>query len=218
MKRRILENKFQAELHGAASAGADYRIRGGYVRCRAGAAETAGARNRRIVVPPAVLAAERVGKIRMVEDIEEFRAELHVEAFTEAEHLHGGEVHIPKPEIPEGVATHGAERTRSGRSHYRLSFRVAAPVRELVSSRLATRVRDARRSGGGRPRRHSDHVSARVGNEIGVGDPRDAGGLCGFKVRRTPGEIPAIHALTGVAQICPGVDDAPGLRTKQADD
>src|SRR5277367_2637270 len=153
----------------------------------------------------------------MVEDIEEFRAELHVDSFTEAEHLHGGEVHIPKPEIPEGVATHSAERTRSGWSHHGLSFRVTTPVRELVSSRLAARVCDARRSCGGRTRRHADHVSARVGDEIGVGDPRDARRLCGFEVRRTPGEIPAIHALTGLAQICSGVDDAPRLRTKQAD-
>ena len=167
---------------------------------------------------PPILTAERVGEIRVVEDIEEFRAELHVYAFTEAENLHRGEVHISEAEIAEGVAAHGTERTRCGRSHYGLPLCVAPPTCELVGGRLATRRGNARRRSRRCAGRNSDHVSASVGNKIRIGNPRDPGGPGGLEVRGTPGEIPAIYCFGGVAEIGSRVDDAPGLRAEQAHD
>ncbi len=53
----------------------------------------------------------------MIEDIEEFGAELHVEAFPEPEILGGRKVHISEAEVPEHVAAHVPKSAHGRRQH-----------------------------------------------------------------------------------------------------
>src|SRR5580704_18593020 len=218
VRGRTLENKLQTDLHSSASARTDYRIRSRHVRGRAGTAESSRARHRRVVMPPAVLSPEWIGKVRVIEEVEKFPTELHVDAFTEMKNLHYGEVHIAEAKIAKGVAAHGAKRAGRGRSHHRLALRVTTKCSELICRGLAAGGGDARSGRGGCARRRSDHVSGCVGHEVCVGDPRDTSGLGRLEVRRTSCEIPTVYTLTRAAKISSGVNHAPRLRTKHADD
>src|SRR5450432_3884402 len=202
-----LENELQSQLHGPASTRSDDRVRRRYVRSRARAAETSRARHRWIVVSPTILTAEWIGKVRMIEHVEEFSADLHPHAFTEAEVLHDREVHVPETEITKRVAAHAAEGPGRRRSHHRFAFRIATPVGQLVRGRLAASRGDAGRRRCGRAWGHADHVPSSVGYKVRIADPWDTGGLGGLKIRRVAGEIPAIHALARQAEIGSGVDD-----------
>src|SRR5580692_8119242 len=113
-----LKNKLQTKLHGAATARADHWVGSRNIGSRTRAPKPASSRDRRIIVSPAILTAEGVGEVRMIEDIEEFGPELHADAFTETEHLHRREVHIPEAEIAKRVASHRAEVTSGRWSHH----------------------------------------------------------------------------------------------------
>src|SRR5450432_67705 len=72
-KQTASESKLQPQLNGAAASGTNHRIGGGHVGSGAGTAERTA---RGIVVRPPVLPAKRIGKVGMIEEVEEFHAEL----------------------------------------------------------------------------------------------------------------------------------------------
>ena len=78
---------------------------------------------------PTILTTERIGEVRVIEDIEEFGPELHADAFAETEHLRRREVHIPEAEIAKRVASHRAEGASSRWSHYGFALCITTPVR-----------------------------------------------------------------------------------------
>ena len=102
-----LETELQTKLNRAASTGADDRIGGGNVRRGTGATESTW--RGWIIVSPAVLAAEWIGEIWMVKEVEEFSPELHLDAFSKTEILHDGEIDIPEAQVAKHVAAHIAE-------------------------------------------------------------------------------------------------------------
>src|SRR5271163_1307447 len=85
---------FTAQQDWPAATGANHWIRSGYVRRSASAAEYSSGSRRWIVVGPAVLAAKRIGEIRMVENVEEFRAKLSTQAFVKRPCLPDREVPV----------------------------------------------------------------------------------------------------------------------------
>src|ERR1700722_11929422 len=100
-QRYGLEREFQSKLYGAAAAGANHRVGGRNVWSGAGAAEPAGSGHRGVVVTPTVLSPKGIGKIRMIEQIEEFRAELHADALAKLKILHRRKIHVAEAEIAE---------------------------------------------------------------------------------------------------------------------
>ncbi len=148
-------------------------------------------------MPPAILSAKRIGEVGVIEQVEEFGPQLHADAFVEVEHLHRREIHIFEAEVAESVTAHCAESAGSRRSHDSPAIDVATPIRELVCRGLASGVSNAGGRTSRRAGRHADDVATRVGQEIGIGDPRNSGGAGGLEVRSRPGEIPAVDAFTG---------------------
>src|SRR6266576_1444981 len=80
----MLKSELQAKLNRAAATGANDGVGRCHIRCRARATERS---TRRVVVGPSILPAERVGEVRMVEDVEEFCTELGPEEFAPFEVL-----------------------------------------------------------------------------------------------------------------------------------
>src|SRR5216684_2867044 len=80
----MLKSELQTKLNRTAATGTNYGVGGGNIRCRTRATERS---TRRVVVRPSILSAERVGEVRMIEDIEELCAELRPEAFAPLEVL-----------------------------------------------------------------------------------------------------------------------------------
>src|ERR1700723_177622 len=78
---RSLEQQFQTELDGARAARSHHGIGRSHIRRGASAAECR--RNRRIVLPKAILTAVWIGKVRMVQQIEELYAELGAQALSQ---------------------------------------------------------------------------------------------------------------------------------------
>src|ERR1700687_863788 len=129
-----LENELQAQLHGATAARPDDGIGGGYVRRGTLATERAG---RRIVLTKTILSTVGIGKVGMVEDVEEFGAELHAEPFREMPVLGDGEIKVPEAGIAESVATHVPELSERRRNHDRAALRVAAKRGERRGGRAS---------------------------------------------------------------------------------
>src|SRR5215469_6219438 len=90
----------------------------------------------------------------MVEEIEEFRAELRVEAFAETEILHDRKVDALEAEVTEGIAAHAAESAKRRRQHHAIAHHIATKHTErcCVTARRATvqgeRLGDAGRIAG----------------------------------------------------------------------
>src|ERR1700720_2747770 len=110
MSKHELESEFQTELDRAASARSNHGIRRGRVRRGASASERLG---RRIVVSEAILAAERIGEVGMIENVEKFGAELRAETLAELPHLRHGEIPVAESGVVEFIASHCAESAES---------------------------------------------------------------------------------------------------------
>src|SRR6266478_3424105 len=93
-----LKRELQTKLNRTAAAGANYRVRGGHIRGRARTTERP---TRGVIMGPSILSAERVGEVRMIEDVEEFYAELSSELLAPLEVLGHGEIHVLESCIPE---------------------------------------------------------------------------------------------------------------------
>src|ERR1700728_1923129 len=120
---RILKRELQSQLDGAASAGADHRVRRGYVRCGTAAAEGL---HRRIVQTESILAAVRIGKVGMVENVEELGAELGAEFFPEVPVLGNREIEVSEAGIGKQIARHVSELSQRRRNHNGVALGVAA--------------------------------------------------------------------------------------------
>src|ERR1700686_1299304 len=118
-----LKNKLQTKLYGATAARTDHRVGSSDV---GSGASTPEARRGRIVEAETILAAIWIGKIRMIENVEELRAELSAEALAEMEVLRHREIHVAETRIRENVASHGAEGPQCWGNHDGVSFGVAA--------------------------------------------------------------------------------------------
>jgi len=81
-------------------------------------------------VGPAVLTTEWIGDVWMIEEVEEFGAELGAETFVESPCLRDGEIPVTKTSVAEYVSPHGAKRTESRRQHQRAAIRIAAESSE----------------------------------------------------------------------------------------
>jgi len=77
-------------------------------------------------VRPAILSPEGIGKIGMVEHVEEFGAELSAETFPELPILRDREIPVPKAGIAEDIAAHRAFGSDGWREHNGTAARVAA--------------------------------------------------------------------------------------------
>src|ERR1700733_6753362 len=77
-----LEREFHSQLHRAWPAGANCGIGSSNVRRRAAATKRT---NRRIVQAKSILTAVRIGKVRMVENVEELDAGLEPHGFSKME-------------------------------------------------------------------------------------------------------------------------------------
>ena len=122
---RPSENQLQSQLNRAASARSENRIAGSYVRRRATAAETC-AQHRWIIHAKAVLPAEWICESRMIEDVEEFGAELRGETLAEFPILRHGEIPVAEAGIAERIASHRSEGADGRRDHRGILCRIAA--------------------------------------------------------------------------------------------
>src|SRR5262249_35693405 len=85
---------------------------------------------RRIVVCISILTAERIRKVRMVEDIEKFRPELRSEALPKLPGLCDREIYVAESGVAEDVAAHGAESAEGRRNHEGLPVGIATETSE----------------------------------------------------------------------------------------
>src|SRR5581483_2305012 len=138
------ENQLQAELHGAAAARSNHRVRCSAVRRRATATELV-AEQRRIVKAETILSAIRVGKIRMVQNIEKFGAELRTEALGEVPVLGNREIPVAEPGVAENIASRGSERSQRRWKQDRTAVRVAAKQGKRVKRAHGRRFSSAGR-------------------------------------------------------------------------
>src|SRR5205807_163275 len=97
-----LEQQLQAELDRAGVPRTDKRIAGRDVGRRAAAAERGGGRRIAAAGVP-VHGAERIGKDRSIEQVEEFSPELSVEPLRKLKVLEHGEVHVLEAGVTEDV-------------------------------------------------------------------------------------------------------------------
>src|SRR6266853_3150807 len=103
------ENELQAELHRARASRANGWVGSGDVGRGTAAAE---ATHGRIIEAKAILAAIRIGEVRMVENVEELRSELGAKALAKMPVLRQREIYVLETGIGENVASHGAERSQ----------------------------------------------------------------------------------------------------------
>src|SRR5271166_4487155 len=117
------EKKLQAQLNRARATGTDDGVGSGDIWSSATATKASG---RGIVKTEAILSAVWIGKVRMVENVEELRPELGVEPFPEMPILGQGEVQVAEARIGEHVAAHVAKLPERGRNHHGVAFGIAA--------------------------------------------------------------------------------------------
>src|SRR5689334_20388840 len=116
-----LKDHLQAELDGASATRSQHRVDRRRVRCRATAAEKArtrgigGERSRTI----AAGSVPRVGKVGMVEHVEEFRPELRRDSFLEVEILRDREVQVAVAGVAEYIPAQVTEGSKGRRNHDR---------------------------------------------------------------------------------------------------
>ena len=65
---------------------------------------------------PSILSAEGIREVRMIEDVEEFYAELRTKMLAPLEVLGDGKIHVLESRIAEDIASHGAERAEYRRN------------------------------------------------------------------------------------------------------
>src|SRR3984893_10357580 len=128
IRRSGLEDELQRKLDGAAAPRTNDGV--GTRSVRGFAAATESARRRRIVESQAILAPKGIGKVGMIEEVEDLGAELRCQAFLELEILGNGKIPVVETRVPEGVAAHRAEGPKGWRNHDRAALRVAAKRRE----------------------------------------------------------------------------------------
>src|SRR5215472_7889907 len=218
--RTSLENELCAQLHGSWTARSHSGIRGRDIgRCTTASERTHG----RIIQTKSVLAPVRIGKVRMIENVEELRPELQAILLAEAEILANGEIKVLEAGILEHVSSHISELAKRRRHHHGITRDVAAE--QIQSCRLrARRAPILRQRRGSTAGRHSG-ISRRV--------ERNADPFSRFKVRRVPetGSAGTVKAPTnGLSRrrtdrqrsrpgsVCSQVDRSPELRTLQCGD
>src|SRR5271169_3017646 len=89
-----LESEFYSQLNCATAARTDDGVRSRHVGSSAGATKAPGTGHGRIVVAPSVLSAKGIREIGMVEEIEEFPAELKSISLAKCPVFHHREIHI----------------------------------------------------------------------------------------------------------------------------
>ena len=110
-----LKDQLQAQLDGAGASRTHGGIGSRDVRRGTLAAESS--RRSGVVLPVAVLSAIGIGKIRMIQDVEELSTELGAEPFPEVPVLGYREIQIPEARIGEGVPTHRSKLPERRRNH-----------------------------------------------------------------------------------------------------
>src|SRR5580704_4591719 len=128
-KTRPSEEKLQAQLNRARSTRANNGVGRGDIRSGTTATEV---RSGRIVQTETVLTAVGISKVRMIENVEELRAELSAKPLSELPVLCNREIEVTETRIGERVAAHVAELTERRRNHDRVAFGIAT---EQIESR-----------------------------------------------------------------------------------
>src|ERR1019366_4418706 len=210
------ENKLQAELHRTRASRTHGRVGGGDVRSGTAAAE---ATHGRIIEAETILPAIRIGEVGMVENVEELRPELGVEALAEMPVLGQREIHVFETGIRKNVASHGAEGSQWRRNQDGIAFGVAAVEGQGFSCRTwGSSIECESFCVAGRvTRRHGWGIIS--GEEWNTCRPR-------LEVVRVPIEIPPDGAVrrrtdgqrTYAGSIGSLVHHPPVLRTLQGDD
>src|SRR2546430_11653776 len=118
-----LENDLHPQLHSAGASGPKNRVRGCNVRRRTGQAQVRGRGT-------ASHSSCRLGKNRMIEDIEKLAAELDGESFADFLSLAHGHVQVPIARTVEQTLGHGSEDSGWCRSNCRTALRPAAVRRK----------------------------------------------------------------------------------------
>src|SRR5712664_1124594 len=127
-----LEDELQSQLDGAGAARAENGIEGCYVRSGTSAAERAGRRICRSPTAVTIGAAPRIGKVRVVENIETLSTELRPDPFRKFEFLSDGENKVVEACVTEDVAAHVPESVGRIRNHK--GFAIQASVAATRSS------------------------------------------------------------------------------------
>src|SRR5712691_6332265 len=112
LPQSVLVPYLQAKLDIAWSACANHRIGAGHIWSRTG--ETKRIWHRRVNVPQ----RSGVGKVGVIENIEEFRTELHAYALVDLSGFHQREVPVVESRASEEVAAHSAELPRLWRDYH----------------------------------------------------------------------------------------------------
>src|SRR5215469_1983191 len=102
-----LPDQFQAELNGTVGSAAENRVRGGLIGSIATATELRGGGG---IVEPSPGRAAWVGERWVIENVEEFRAELGTEALAELPVFRDREVPVLITRVAENIPAGGAQR------------------------------------------------------------------------------------------------------------
>src|SRR5580658_8992570 len=117
------EENLQRELNRTRASGTYGRVRSGDV----GSGTTASEASRRgIIETKTVLSTVWIGKVGMIENVEELSAELGAVALAKVPVLCHREIEVAETGIGENVASHGAEGSERRRNHDGASLRVTA--------------------------------------------------------------------------------------------
>src|SRR5580693_205048 len=123
MKTARSEQKLQSQLNSTVAAGADDRVGGGHIWSGASATEVSGGR---IIETETILAAIGIGKVGMVENVEELRPELGPKPFPKLPVLRDREIDIAETRIGKRVSAHVAKLPERRRNHDRVAFGITA--------------------------------------------------------------------------------------------
>src|SRR5258706_4285939 len=161
----------------------------------------------------------------MIEDVEDFPAELEAIPFLDREGLEIGQVEVVEPGIAEDVATHVAEAPQGWRNQDRVAVRgdkaAEAPQRSCpcrsAALGMGQAVRNPNRSPG---TSEGGAIAADVRVRKTTAGTRSAAEaaakgnavLAGWEVERIAEDVPAIGVFSCATDIVPGVPDRPGLR------
>src|SRR5271169_4781251 len=121
-KTRQSEKKLQAQLNRARSTRADHWVGRGDIWSGTTATKVRGGR---IIQTETVLSAVRIGKVRMVENVEKLRPELNMKPLPELPVLRQREVQVAETRIGERVPAHVAELPERRRNHDRVTLGIA---------------------------------------------------------------------------------------------
>src|SRR6185295_10608279 len=136
-----------------------------------------------------------IGKVRMIENVEKFAAQLEAHTFCEARGFDDGEVPIVQPRATERIAADVAEGAGSMRGENSRLGDVTTPVRKLIRRRRTDGARNAR---SGVRRKPSGDVPQSIDGErtgIDIGNA----GQRGFEIGLTSRQIPSIAELARAA-------------------